>query len=220
MPEQVDGALKMYGMAMGPFEMGDLAGNDIGWLVRKSRGLTDPATRPANIRYCEIGDKMCAAGRLGHKTGKGWYKYDKSVKGAIVDGEVAELIKEHRNAVGAPQHTVTDAEVIERCLYPLVNEAFLTLEESIAARPSDIDVVYTNGYGFPDWRGGPMFWAETEVGLPRLLATIRRYQAQFPNVPHWRPSQLLVNLAEANEPLSAWEAHLPGRAGLPGRAKL
>lgn len=184
--EQVDTALKQFGMAMGPFAVRDLAGLDIGWAMRKSTAhLRNP-----DERYSRVGDQICEQGWFGQKTGKGFYVY--------VDGKPApnpdltDIIKETAMEAGIAAGTVSDDMVIERCLYAMVNESAKVLEEGIALRASDIDLVFINGYGFPGWRGGPLHWADT-VGLAKILAAIDYF-----NEGHdfWAPAPLLQRLVQ------------------------
>jgi 3-hydroxyacyl-CoA dehydrogenase/enoyl-CoA hydratase/carnithine racemase len=198
--ESVDGALgKVHGMTMGPFTMGDLAGNDIGYFIRKEQGFTrDFETKQVgpnrgNQRYTELSDDMVTQlGRLGQKAGKGWYDYDPKVgKGRVgmPSKELAEFIKRYHPTV---RKLPLDSQgIIERILFPLVNEGFKILEEGMAQRPSDIDVVYLYGYGWPAWRGGPMFWADNEVGLPHLLKTLQELYREYPGSEWFKPSKLL-----------------------------
>jgi len=181
---------------MGPFTMGDLAGNDVGYKIRESLGLTDASKRPSNERYAGgIADKLVKLNRLGQKTGKGWYKYEKGNRKPIPDPEVASLIDNHRREIGIKTRKISEQEILERCLYPLINDGFNILQERIAIRPSDIDVIYVYGYGFPVYRGGPMFYADT-VGLPKLVESIENYGKQHPNVSHWKVSSLLKMLVD------------------------
>eukprot|EP00475_Leptophrys_vorax_P020310 TRINITY_DN2776_c0_g1_i1.p1 TRINITY_DN2776_c0_g1~~TRINITY_DN2776_c0_g1_i1.p1 ORF type:complete len:739 (-),score=246.36 TRINITY_DN2776_c0_g1_i1:57-2273(-) len=194
--QQVDAVLYKYGMAMGPFTMGDLAGNDVGYKIREGLGLTDPSKRNPAERYAGgLGDKLVKLGRLGQKTGKGWYKYEKGNRKPIPDPEVSALIEKHRQELGIKPRKVSDEEILERCLFPLINDGFNILQERIAIRPSDIDVIYVYGYGFPVYRGGPMFYADT-VGLPKLLEGLQKYGKQHPNVSHWKVSPLLKMLVD------------------------
>lgn len=194
--EQVDAVLYKLGMAMGPFTMGDLAGNDVGYKIRESLGLLDPKKRNPAERYAGgIADKLVKLGRLGQKTGKGWYKYEKGNRKPIPDPEVARLIDEHRKELGIIPRKISDEEILERCLYPLINDGFNILQERIAIRPSDIDVIYVYGYGFPVYRGGPMFLADT-IGLPKILQSIEKYGKQLPNVGHWKVSPFLKMLVD------------------------
>lgn len=190
LPQQIDGALQKYGMAMGPFRMGDLAGLDIGWATRKRKAAE------AGVELKPIvADKLCEAGRFGQKTGAGWYRYEAGKRDPIPDAMTEQLINEYRAANGITPRKVEDSEVVERCIFALVNEGARILEEGIAARASDIDLVYLNGYGFPAHRGGPMLYADT-VGLPNVVRTLRRFAAEPGADPSWQPAPLLVKLAE------------------------
>jgi 3-hydroxyacyl-CoA dehydrogenase len=192
-PALVDKVIFGFGMAMGPFSMSDLAGNDIGYKIRKSLGLLDVATRPKGERYHGgLGDKLVKMERLGMKTNAGWYKY--SGRDRKEDPIVEKMIEEHRKEIGRKPRKISNEEIIERCLYPLVNVGFQCLEEGIALRPGDIDIIWLYGYGFPAYRGGPMYWADT-IGLPKVLEAMTKYQKQNPDVAHWKPSKLLVKLA-------------------------
>ena len=191
LPQQVDDALQKFGLAMGPFRMGDLAGLDIGWAGRKRRQAANPeAYTPV------VADRICEAGRFGQKTGAGWYRYEAGKRDPIPDPVVEALIEQHREDKGITARKVSDDEVVERCMYALVNEGARILDEGIAARASDIDVVYLNGYGFPPHRGGPMLYADT-VGLPNVLRTLRRFAAEPGADVSWQPAALLVKLADA-----------------------
>jgi len=190
-PQQVDRALERFGMAMGPFRMGDLAGLDIGWAIRKRRAQENPATA-API----VADRICEAGRFGQKTGAGWYRYEAGKRDAIVDPAVEQIIEQLRTEQGITPRAISDEEIIERCIYALVNEGARILEEGIAARASDIDLVYLNGYGFPLKRGGPMLYADT-VGLPNVARALRRIAAQpGADTAFWTPAPLLARLAD------------------------
>ena len=192
-PQQVDGALQRFGLAMGPFRMGDLAGLDIGWAGRKRRAQEHPEEARPNVA-----DPICEAGRFGQKTGAGWYRYAPGSREALPDPAVDEMIAAFRKEAGVTPRKISDQEIVERCIYALVNEAARILEEGIAVRASDIDVVYLNGYGFPRWRGGPMLYAD-EVGLANVVRTLRRFAAE-PGAPKWwEPAPLLVKLAEAGD---------------------
>ena len=186
-PEQVDRALTEFGMAMGIFAVDDMAGIDVAWRVRQELGHFSDAggRRPL------VADKLYELGRYGQKRGKGWYRYDESRK-ATPDPEVIELIRSTAAAAGIPQRTFTDAEIVERCIYALVNEGARIVADGSAARASDIDVIYANGYGFPSWRGGPMFYAD-RVGLATILPRIQDYEQQLGS--RWAPAPLLVELA-------------------------
>jgi 3-hydroxyacyl-CoA dehydrogenase/enoyl-CoA hydratase/carnithine racemase len=217
----VDKAFLKFGMALGPFQMSDLAGNDVGYNIRKERGWVRTGNTAPNRpdRYTELADVMVAEhGRLGQKTLKGWYDYDSSIgKGrkGLHSPEMETLVQNYR-ARGAT--ATTEAEMIEQVLYPLVNEGFKCLEEGIARSPSDIDIVYLFGYGFPAWRGGPMYWADHEVTLPVLLSKLQSLHRQHPRTEHFVPSKLLeqcVRLQITAEEYYKREMHLRS-----GQAKL
>jgi 3-hydroxyacyl-CoA dehydrogenase len=186
-PEQVDHALTEFGMAMGIFAVDDMAGIDVAWRVRQELGHFSDAGGRRSL----VADKLYDLGRYGQKRGKGWYRYDESRK-ATPDPEVIELIRSTAAEAGIPQRTFTDAEIVERCIYALVNEGARIVADGSAARASDIDVIYANGYGFPTWRGGPMFYAD-RVGLATILPRIQDYEQQLG--PRWTPAPLLVELA-------------------------
>jgi 3-hydroxyacyl-CoA dehydrogenase len=189
LPEQVDKAAEKFGFAMGPFRMGDLAGNDIGWAIRKRRYVEKP-----EISYSKTADLLCEMGRYGQKTGAGWYDYKAGDRKAYANEQVNAMIVQHSADLGVARRKISDQEIVERLVYSLVNEAANILEEGIALRASDIDMVYLTGYGFPLHRGGPMFYADT-VGLPNVLAAINKY-AQGHHGEAWKPAALLVRLAE------------------------
>lgn len=178
-PQQVDGALTNFGMPIGPFVMGDMAGLDIGWLSRKDRGVKS-----------EIADVLCEAGRFGLKSGKGWYKYESGSRTPIPDPEVERLINETLTHLGRQRRTVSDQEIIERMIYPIINEGARILEEGIAARSSDIDVVWLYGFGWPVYRGGPMYYAD-QIGLDKVLAKMKELEATMED---FKPSALLEKL--------------------------
>jgi 3-hydroxyacyl-CoA dehydrogenase len=190
LPQQIDGALQKFGLAMGPFRMGDLAGLDIGWATRK-RKAAEAGVPMKPI----VADKLCEAGRFGQKTGAGWYRYEAGKRDPIPDTVTEQLINEYRAANGITPRKVSDEEVVERCIFALVNEGARILAEGIAARASDIDLVYLNGYGFPAHRGGPMLYADT-VGLPNVVRALRRFAAEPGADPSWQPAPLLLKLAE------------------------
>ncbi|MEO6030559.1 MAG: 3-hydroxyacyl-CoA dehydrogenase family protein, partial [Burkholderiaceae bacterium] len=193
LPQQVDAALEKFGMAMGPLRMGDLAGLDIGWAITKrlcgEAGVPVPPSVP---------NMLCEAGRFGQKTGLGWYRYEAGKRSPIPDDGTARLIDQFRTEQGITQRKVSDQEVVERCIYALINEGARILDEGIAARASDIDIVYLNGYGFPLHRGGPMQYADT-VGLTHVVRALHRFAAQPGADPSWQPAPLLVRLAEAGK---------------------
>ncbi|OYU98744.1 MAG: 3-hydroxyacyl-CoA dehydrogenase [Burkholderiales bacterium PBB5] len=190
LPQQVDGALQKYGMAMGPFRMGDLAGLDIGWATRKRKAAEAGVPMKATVP-----DKLCEVGRFGQKTGAGYYRYEAGKRDPIPDPLTEQLIADYRAANGITARKVTDDEVVERCIFALVNEGARILEEGIAARASDIDIVYLNGYGFPLHRGGPMLYADM-VGLPNVVRSLRRFAAEPGADASWQPAPLLVRLAD------------------------
>jgi 3-hydroxyacyl-CoA dehydrogenase len=188
-PQQVDGALQAWGMAMGPFTMYDMAGNDIGWEVRKRRAKERP-----DFVYSKVADRICELGRFGQKTGKGWYRYEAGSRKPIPDPEVEKIIETYRREIGVIPRKIADEEIVERCMYALANEGARILEEGIALRASDIDIVYLTGYGFPAYRGGPMFYADT-VGLAKVLDSIQKFQQGYQGA-QWKPAPLLVKLAK------------------------
>jgi 3-hydroxyacyl-CoA dehydrogenase len=189
LPQQVDKALQDWGLAMGPFAMMDMAGQDIGWHVRKRRRAEDPERQiyPAWL------DRICEMGRFGQKTGKGVYQYPPGSRTPVPDPEIERLIVDYSKEIGVERRAVGEEEIVERCVYALVNEAAKILEEGIALRASDIDTVYLTGYGFPLYRGGPMFYADT-VGLANVCAAAQKY-AQGRNGQFWKPAALLARLA-------------------------
>ncbi|MBR1131586.1 3-hydroxyacyl-CoA dehydrogenase NAD-binding domain-containing protein [Bradyrhizobium iriomotense] len=182
LPQQVDAVVTKFGMPMGPFAMGDLAGLDIGWRSRKDRGIKS-----------EIADALCEAGRFGQKTGKGYYKYEAGSRAPLPDPDVEKLIDETLLRLGRKKRAVSEEEILERMMYPMINEGAKILEEGIAARPSDIDVVWLYGYGWPIYRGGPMFWADS-VGLKHIADRLSFY-AKETNDPSLEPAPLLKKLA-------------------------
>jgi len=188
-PQQVDAALSKFGMAMGPFTMYDMAGNDIGWEVRKRRYQERP-----DFVYSKIADRVCEQGRFGQKTGKGFYKYEAGNRKPIPDPTVDEIIAAYRKEIKITARQIGDDEIVQRLVYALVNEGAHILEEGIALRASDVDMVYLTGYGFPPYRGGPMFYADT-VGLDKVLASIQKFQAGYQGGA-WKPAPLLVRLAK------------------------
>ena len=193
MPQAVDSALQGFGLAMGPFRMGDLAGLDIGWATRKRRAAeSGQAMKPG------VADRLCEAGRYGQKTGSGWYRYEAGKRDPIPDPVTDDIIAAHRQALGLTPRKVSAEEVVQRCIFALVNEGARILAEGIAARASDIDVVYLNGYGFPQHRGGPMRYAD-EVGLANVLRALRRFAAEPGADASWQPAPLLVELAEGGK---------------------
>ncbi|QOZ22996.1 3-hydroxyacyl-CoA dehydrogenase NAD-binding domain-containing protein [Bradyrhizobium sp. CCBAU 51753] len=193
LPQQVDAVVTKFGMPMGPFAMGDLAGLDIGWRSRKDRGIKS-----------EIADALCEAGRFGQKTGKGYYKYEPGSRAALPDPEVEKLIDETLARLGRKKRVVSDDEILERMMYPMINEGAKILAEGIAARPSDIDVVWLYGYGWPIYRGGPMYWADT-VGLKHIADRLSFY-AKETNDPSLEPAPLLKKLADEGKTFASLAA--------------
>ena len=198
LPQQVDQALERFGLAMGPLRMGDMAGLDISWAARKRLA----PTRPKHIRYCHIADRLCEAGRFGQKTGEGFYRYEAGSRAPLPDPKVEEIIKACAQESGITRHAISDEEIVERTVYALVNEAARILEDGIAQRGSDIDVIYVNGYGFPAGRGGPLFYADT-VGLPKVLERIREFHRTHGEL--WTPAPLLEKLVAEGKPISTYE---------------
>lgn len=190
-PQQVDKAVEKFGFAMGPFRMGDLAGNDIGWAIRKRRYIEKP-----DMKYSASSDRLCELGRFGQKTGAGWYDYVPGKRDAIPSPVVEEMLAKHRAAIGIQTRQISDEEIVHRLVFALVNEAAHLLEEGIAQRASDVDMVYLTGYGFPLWRGGPMCYADT-VGLFNVVQAMKRF-AKNPNddANFWQPAPLLARLVE------------------------
>jgi 3-hydroxyacyl-CoA dehydrogenase len=190
LPQQVDRALEKFGMAMGPLRMSDLAGNDFGWYIRKRRYAENPSLKPSRVA-----DRICEMGRFGQKTGAGWYRYEAGKRDAIPDPVVEELILAQSKEAGAARRKIGAEEIVERCIFALVNEGAKILEEGIALRASDIDMVYLTGYGFPLYRGGPMLYADT-VGLFSVVRTMARFAANPQGDPaFWKPAPLLARLA-------------------------
>ncbi|HYM87367.1 MAG TPA: 3-hydroxyacyl-CoA dehydrogenase NAD-binding domain-containing protein, partial [Pseudoxanthomonas sp.] len=192
LPQQVDRAMEKFGFAMGPFRMGDMAGNDIGWAIRKRRYVEKP-----HMTYSKTADLVAELGRYGQKTGSGWYDYKAGDRTAYPSQIVNELIERNSKDLGITRRTISDDEIVERLVYALVNEGAHILEEGIAAKASDIDIVYLAGYGFPIWRGGPMFYADS-VGLYNVLAAMRRYAKGYQGKA-WEPAPLLVKLADSGK---------------------
>jgi len=197
-PTQVDAAAKAWGLAMGPFTMGDMAGLDIGWEIRKRRYQERP-----NFVYSKVGDRICEAGRYGQKNGKGWYRYEAGNRTPIPDPEADAIIETYRKEIGVKPRKIDDAEIIERLIYALVNEAAYILEEGIALRASDIDMVYLTGYGFPAYRGGPMFTASS-AGLDKVVAAIKRFQKGYQGEV-WKLAPLLEKLAADGKTFSDYD---------------
>ncbi|MDA1371364.1 MAG: 3-hydroxyacyl-CoA dehydrogenase NAD-binding domain-containing protein [Proteobacteria bacterium] len=196
-PEQVDSALEGFGMAMGPLAMSDLAGLDVGYKARQSR--TD---LPDDPKLYRMGTLLVEMGRHGQKTGSGFYKYDPATRARMNDSEVETLIKEEAEKLGIKQRQISNEEILARCFYPLINEGALILEEGIAQRPSDIDVVYVFGYAFPVAKGGPMFYAD-QVGLKNVYDKICEFRDRY-GEDYWKPAPLLKKLAEQGKTFAEW----------------
>ena len=196
LPQQVDSAMERWGMAMGPLRTMDLAGQDIGWNIRKRRAVEQP-DRP----YSRIPDLICERGWFGQKTGRGYYIYGERGAKPAVDPEVEAIVLEESARLGITRREISDQEIVERCLFALVNEGAKLLAEGIAARPLDVDTVWMNGYGFPKFRGGPMFYADL-CGLPDVVAKINDF-AKGHQGWAWEAAPLLVKLVEEGKPLSS-----------------
>ena len=189
LPAQVDKAIYEFGLPMGPYQMADLTGLDVSWRVRKAQA----PTRPAHLRYSPIADRICEMGRYGQKTGAGWYRYEEGSRVPTPDPTIHDLIVGISKELGIARRAVADDEIVPRCLYPLVNEGAKILDEGLALRASDIDVIWMHGYGFPRYRGGPMFWADL-VGLRTVYDTMSRLHDEHGE---WlEPAPLLKRLAE------------------------
>jgi 3-hydroxyacyl-CoA dehydrogenase len=189
-PAQVDRAAEQFGFAMGPFRMGDLAGNDIGWAIRKRRHVEQPG-----LRYSRTADLLCERGRYGQKTGAGWYDYRPGRRDAIPSPDVVAMIERHRAELGIAPRRIGDDEIVHRLVYALVNEGARILEEGIASKASDIDMVYLTGYGFPLQRGGPMCYADQQ-GLASVVRALQRFAANpLDDAAFWEPAPLLARLA-------------------------
>ncbi|XP_067158149.1 peroxisomal bifunctional enzyme [Apteryx mantelli] len=215
-PEDVDQVLEDFGFKIGPFRMSDLAGLDVGWRSRQGQGLTGaslppgtPARQRGGHRYSPLPDLLCEKGRFGQKNGKGWYQYEKAGgRTAKADPWLHNFLSEYRDTHHIKTRFIDQEEILERCLFPLINEGFDILAEGIASAPEHLDVIYINGYGWPKHRGGPMFYAST-IGLPRLLAKLQKYSEAHPDVPSLRPSAFLKKLvAMGNPPLKEWMSNV------------
>ncbi|MPM53890.1 Fatty acid oxidation complex subunit alpha [bioreactor metagenome] len=193
-PEQVDKAIEKFGFPMGPFRMIDMAGNDIGWAIRKRRAVEQP-----DMKYSKTADLLCEMGRFGQKTSAGWYDYEAGKRDAKPSAVVLKMIEDYRQQQGITPRKISDDEIVQRLVFSLVNEGAKILEEGIASKSGDIDMVYLTGYGFPMWRGGPMHYAG-EVGLFNVVQAMKR----FARNPHddakaWAPSKLITDLAVAGK---------------------
>ena len=191
LPDAVDAPVYDLGFAMGPLTMSDLAGLDVGWRIRQGKGL--PESLPAGQRYCDIGDRICEQGRFGQKTGGGFYNYDPTTRSKNTAPEIEKLIVDYSKEKGIERRDIGSDEVLERLMYSLINEGAWILEEGIAQRASDIDVIYVYGYGVPAYLGGPMFYAD-QVGLDKVYKRVCEFAKQDPA--SWKPAPLLKKLAE------------------------
>jgi 3-hydroxyacyl-CoA dehydrogenase len=195
-PYQIDKAVREFGFPMGPYQVIDLAGGDIGWATRKRRA----ATRNPDARYVQIPDRLCERGWFGQKTKRGFYRYDEGKRAGTPDAEVEAIIVAERERAGVTPRTFSDEQIVRRYMAAMINEGANVIHERIALRPLDVDVTLINGFGFPAYRGGPMHYADT-IGLPALLADIREFEKQDPLF--WKPSPLLVELVERGETLAS-----------------
>jgi 3-hydroxyacyl-CoA dehydrogenase len=197
LPQQIDKAMEQFGFAMGPFRVSDLAGNDILWYIRKRLYVEYP-----DRVFSKTPDRICELGRFGQKTGAGWYDYKAGDRAPIPSALVNEIVLEESAKLGIARRQISDEEIVQRALYSLINEGARILEEKIALRASDIDVVYLTGYGFPDFRGGPLFYADT-VGIPNILRSMREFARGYqPDA--WEPAPLLKELATEGKTFASW----------------
>jgi 3-hydroxyacyl-CoA dehydrogenase len=200
-PEQIDGAIEKFGFAMGPFRVSDLVGNDVVLHIRNRWGDNKP-----RMRYSKVVELVCAMNRFGQKSGAGWYDYKPGTRRAFSSPAVQAMIRKHREAMGVMPRPISDEEIAERLVYALVNEAARILEEGIALRASDIDIVYLLGYGFPPWRGGPMHYAD-RVGLHTVLRRMKQFAANPHADPEfWEPAPRIAKLAAAGAGFNEGEA--------------
>ena len=195
-PYQVDKVIGEFGMPMGPFQMNDLVGLDLGWRARKLAGVK-PEDVPITARVAE---KLCELGRFGQKNGRGFYIYTEGSRAGQPDPEVVKLVEDTSAEVGIERREISDEEVLKRCLYAMVNEGARVLADGIALRPCDIDIVYINGYGFPEVTGGPMFWADKQ-GLDNIYRDIVKFHEEYGDF--WKPAPLLERLAKEGKTFSS-----------------
>jgi len=197
LPQQIDKALEMFGFAMGPYRVSDLAGNDVLWYIRKRLYVEYP-----DRVFSKSPDRVCELGRFGQKTGAGWYDYKPGDRAPNPSEPVNKIVLEESAKLGLTRRKITNDEIVQRALYSMINEGARILEEGIALRASDIDVVYLTGYGFPDFRGGPLFYADT-VGLPNILRSMREFARSYqPDA--WTPAPLLEKLASEGKTFGSW----------------
>ncbi len=202
LPEQVDRVIYEFGLPMGPFAMSDLAGLDVGWCIRKRQA----ASRPKHLRYSALGDRLCEGGRFGQKTGAGWFRYEPGSRAPLPDPEVEELIVAASAELGIERREISDEEILRRCLYPLIDEGARILEEGIAVRSGDLDVIWMHGFGFPRYRGGPMCWADS-LGLDHVHEVMRGFHEVHGD---WlEPAALLERLAGEGSGFGEWRAGDP-----------
>ncbi len=199
LPAQVDAVITRFGFAMGPFATSDLAGIDVGWRIRKEQPKPPPGERYSGA----VADRLAEMGRFGQKTSAGFYKYEAGSRTPVPDPEVEAIIQAVSKELGIERRVIGDEEILERCLYSMINEGAKTLGEGIALRASDIDTVWINGYGFPPHRGGPMFYADT-AGLSKIYGTLQDFAARFGTI--WKPSALLEKLAKDNQTFASLDA--------------
>lgn len=202
LPQDVDRVIETFGFRMGPFRVYDLAGLDISWAIEKRRA----ETRPAEERFSPLLGRICDLGRYGQKTGAGWYKYEDG-RTAVPDPLIETMLTERSAEMGINRRDISDEEILQRCIYSLINEGAKILEEDLAIRASDIDVIWQHGYGFPRWRGGPMFYADT-VGLAEVVKTLDHFHAEWGD--KWEPTALLRELADSGSSFKEWDK---GRTG-------
>jgi len=199
-PRAIDSALEGWGMAMGILGVFDMAGIDVGVNVH----IANAQRFPPDPTYYQADFALHEAGRLGQKNGKGYYRYQPGSRTRIDDPQAVEILRARARSLRVAPRAHSEREIVERCLYPLLNEGLRILEEGVALRASDIDVVWTSGYGFPRYRGGPMFYADT-IGLPVLLDGMHKYRDIFGPM-HWQPAPLLVQLVEQGRTIAQWAA--------------
>jgi 3-hydroxyacyl-CoA dehydrogenase len=197
-PSQIDSALRTFGMAMGPNAVGDLAGLDVGYRVRRER-----TAGPIDPRYFRVADMLVEAGRLGQKSGRGAYTYEPGSREPHADPEVDALIEAEAARLGIVRRAIADAEIVTRCIYALINEGAAILGDGIARSAGDIDAIWCNGYGFPRRRGGPMFYADA-IGLPAVVADLRRLSIEQ-GAQYWTPAPLLSKLAQSGSSFAEWD---------------
>ena len=202
LPQDVDRVIETFGFRMGPFRVYDLAGLDISWAIEKRRA----ETRPVEERFSPLLGRICDLGRYGQKTGAGWYKYEDG-RTAVPDPLIETMLTERSAEMGINRRDISDEEILQRCIYSLINEGAKILEEDLAIRASDIDVIWQHGYGFPRWRGGPMFYADT-VGLAEVVKTLDHFHAEWGD--KWEPTALLRELADSGSSFKEWDK---GRTG-------